>query len=122
MQTGNGTGEYNSHRRIIKLKEDKMEINIVGNYGGFSTLAGTPIQGATVTITGQMVWSGTTDALGKAKDINGSVPELVYGPYSVVTTKSGYTDGSGSFVVPDTTSLTIIMSLIKVPIDITVTD
>lgn len=83
-----------------------MEINIVGNYGGFSTLAGTPIQGATVTITGQMVWSGTTDALGKAKDINGSVPELVYGPYSVVTTKSGYTDGSGSFVVPDTTSLT----------------
>jgi hypothetical protein len=99
-----------------------MEINIVGNYGGFSTLAGTPIQGAVVVITGPMVWSGTTDALGKAKDINSSVPELVFGSYIIATTKSGYTDGSASFVVPDTTSLTIVMSLIKVPIDITVTD
>jgi len=98
-----------------------MEINIVGN-GGFSTLAGVPIQGATVTIIGPMSWSGTTDALGKAKDINNNVPELVYGSYSILTTKSGYTDGSASFVVPDTTSLTITMSLIKVPIDITVID
>jgi hypothetical protein len=99
-----------------------MDINIVGNYGGFSTLAGTPIQGAVVVITGPMVWSGTTDALGKAKDISGNVPELVFGSYVIAATKYGYTDGSASFVVPDTTSLTIVMSLIKVPIDITVTD
>lgn len=99
-----------------------MDIRIVGDYGGFSTLAGTPIQGASVTITGPTVWSGTTDALGKARDVNNNIPELVYGSYTVITTKSGYTDGSASFVVPDTTSLTITMSLIKVPIDITVTD
>ena len=99
-----------------------MEINIVGNYGGFSTLAGTPIQGATVTITGPMSWSGTTDAQGKARDIDNNIPELVYGPYTIITTKSGYTDGSDSFVVPNTTSLTITMSLIRVPIDITVID
>ncbi len=99
-----------------------MEINIVGNYGEFSTLAGTPLQGVVVVITGSMSWSGTTDALGKAKDAGGNVPVLVYGSYIVTTTKSGYTDGSASFVVPDTISLTITMSLIKVPIDITVTD
>ena len=99
-----------------------MDINIVGNYGEFSTLAGVPIQGAIVTITGPMSWSGTTDALGKAKDIASNIPELVYGSYFITTTKSGYTDGSASFVVPDTTSLTILMSLIKVLIDITVTD
>jgi len=99
-----------------------MDIRIVGDYGGFSTLAGVPIQGATVTIIGPMVWSGTTDALGKARDVNNNIPELVYGSYTVTTTKTGYTDGSDSFVVPNTTSLTITMSLIRVPIDITVID
>lgn len=95
-----------------------MDIKILG----IDMLAGVPIQGVSVFITGQMSWSGVTDATGKAKDVGGNVPELVYGSYVVVAAKLGYTDGSASFVVPDTTSLTITMSLIKVPIDITVTD
>lgn len=85
-------------------------------------MAEVPIQNVIVSITGTVSWNGITNASGKALDVFNNPPQLPYGSYSITTTKYGYIDGNATFIVPDTTSLTIIMSLIKVPIDITVTD
>jgi len=100
-----------------------MNINIISNNKyNFNTLQGTPLQDVSVVISDSTIWTGTTDSLGKVRDIYGNMPELIYGSYTITTTKLGYTDGYTIFTVPDTTTFTIIMSIIKVPIDITITD
>ncbi len=100
-----------------------MNINIVNNNPyNINYMADVPIENVTVSITGTTLWSGTTNTSGKALDSFNNPPQLPYGSYNILTTKYGYNDGNASFIVPDTTSLTIVMSLITVTIDITVTD
>lgn len=100
-----------------------MNINIIKNaQHSFNTLQGTLLQDVLVIINGPTTWTGTTNSQGKVKDTLGNIPELLYGSYEITTSKFGYSYGYATFIVPDTTTLTITMSLIKVPIDITITD
>lgn len=67
-----------------------------------TTAEGTPISGAEVWITtdiggANVIWSGTTNALGVTKDIFGNEPMLDAGTYYFWRQKSGYT-----FSNPDT--------------------
>jgi hypothetical protein len=77
---------------------------------GIGTLAGTPLQGAGVIITGPTSWFGITDAFGKAKDIDGNVPELIYGNYNALLSLFSYKDNIISFNVPETIKLNVVMS------------
>lgn len=57
---------------------------------------GNPIDGATVTFATDsaitnIVWSGTTDTFGVARDATGNLPYLAAGTYYVKSMKAGYT-------------------------------
>ena len=77
-----------------------------GKYGIYvqsfdgTLLLAAPSIGTTVNITGTATWTGTTNASGYAKDINGLSPSLPYGSYAVTASKTGYNSASQSFTVP----------------------
>lgn len=88
-----------------------MNINIIRNNKYiFNTLQGTPLQNVSVTINGSTTWSGMTDFQGKVKDVNGNVPELIYGNYDMTASLFGYKTNITPFNVPESTTLTIVMS------------
>lgn len=87
-----------------------VESYVVGarefNYTLTTQGTGVPIEGATVYITTDIagfniVWSGTTDGAGVARDDNGDLPMLFPGTYYIWRVKYGYT-----FTDPDTEVIT----------------
>ena len=78
------------------------------------------VEGASVKIFkgNTVVWSGTSDAAGVAKDINGLNPSLRYGDYYVEAVLYGYNPAAANFNVPNTT--TINLDIVDIIIDITI--
>ena len=87
-----------------------VESYVVGardfNYTVTDSGTGLPIEGVTIYITTDVaglaiVWNGTTDGLGVARDDNGELPLLYPGTYYVWRMKYGY-----NFTDPDTEVIT----------------
>lgn len=75
-----------------------------------------------VNITGTVTWTGTTNATGYAKDINGFSPSLPYGSYTVIASKSGYNPASQNFTVPLTGDVNLTITKIFQTIEVIVSE
>jgi len=97
------------------------------NYGIYvqsfdgTLLLAAPSVGTTVSITGTATWTGTTDASGYAKDINGS-PSLPYGSYTVVASKYGFNSDQKDFTVPLVGNINLTITQIKQTVEVIVSE
>lgn len=107
-------------------QEQKNDVIRQASNMGINTLVDAILSGVTVNITGVgpiaiPTWSGITDAAGVAKS-GGLNPRLTYGDYTVVASKTGYTNGTATFNVPAISARTIRIIIIANDIIITITD
>ena len=97
---------------------EQYGINVM-SYDMYSMAA---VSGATVSITGTIAWSGTTNATGYAKDIGGFSPTLPYGNYTVTVSKIGYNSANQVFTVPLAGNINITITKIYQTVEIIVSD
>lgn len=81
-----------------------------------------PSVSTTVNITGTATWTGTTNASGYAKDINGLSPSLPYGSYTVIASKTGYNPASQNFTIPLTGDVNLTIAKIFQTIEVIVSE
>ena len=97
---------------------EQYGINVM-SYDIYSMAA---VLGATVSITGTVTWSGTTNASGYAKDVSGFSPSLPYGTYNVIASKIGYNSSSQNFTVPLVGDINLTITKIYQTVEIIVSD